>query len=242
LTKLSNEREVDAIFRGFCIANGAKQLAYPVIAGSGPNAGTLHYDDNNQPLAGRQLICMDAGAEWFCYASDVTRTFPISGSFSPEAAAIHAIVTRMQEECIQRVRPGVLFQALHIHACAVAVIELLRLGILHNGTAAEILQRGTVAAFFPHGLGHHVGLEVHDVSGTDRLLHASYGVPKGPFRSDGGQYSTRGGAAGKRQFISADSLGQIYRDSFVETQTGMGKQPHKQVLEKDMVVTIEPGM
>src|SRR4051812_25019046 len=101
IRKLGNEREVDAIFRGFCTAQGAPHQAYAVIAGSGSNAATLHYDANNEPFAGRQVICVDAGVEWNCYASDITRTFPLSGTFTPEAAAIHSIVMRMQNECIQ---------------------------------------------------------------------------------------------------------------------------------------------
>ncbi len=88
LKKLANEREIDAIFRGFSQAHGAKYQAYPVIAGSGTNAGTLHYWQNDQPLEGRQLVCIDAGAEWDCYASDVTRTIPINGKFTPEAKSI----------------------------------------------------------------------------------------------------------------------------------------------------------
>lgn len=251
IKKLSNEREIDAIFRGFCIAQGAKRQAYPVIAGSGPNAATLHYDANDQPLSGRQLVCLDAGAEWRCYASDVTRTFPLSGTWSPEAAHIHAVVERMQAECIERVRPGVVYSTLHLHACIVAVTELLRLDILQGGTAAEILNRGTITAFFPHGLGHHVGLEVHDVSGRERLLLGTTAVAKG-----------RRGAAGKRQVLSPEFVGVMWRETLAlskghghgqqaETQgTGQGLEglaevqvpKEKQRLEKNMVVTIEPGM
>ncbi|KAK0711272.1 peptidase M24, structural domain-containing protein [Lasiosphaeris hirsuta] len=230
LKRLANEREIEAIFRGFGTAQGAKRQAYPVIAGSGTNAATLHYDANNHPLAGQQLCVLDGGAEWKCYASDVTRTFPISGQWSPEAAAINAVVERMQEECIQRIRPGVVFYTLHLHACIVAVTELLRLGILHNGTASEIFSRGTVAAFFPHGLGHHVGLEVHDVSGRESLLLGSAGVGKG---------RRIGGAMGKRELMSPEMLGVMYRDAVAQSSTSA---KGRQKLEKNMVVTIEPGI
>ncbi len=64
----------------------------------------------------------------------------------------------MQEEFISRIKPGVVFYTLHLHACVVAIAELLKLGILHNGTASEIFTRGTVAAFFPHGIGHRYAL------------------------------------------------------------------------------------
>ncbi|KAK0646484.1 peptidase M24, structural domain-containing protein [Cercophora newfieldiana] len=228
MRKITSEREVEAIFRGFCTAQGANHQAYPIIAGSGPNAATLHYDANNELLAGRQLLCLDAGAEWDCYASDITRTMPIGGKFTPEAGAIHSIVMRMQNECIQRIKPGVIFSTLHLHACIVAVTELLRLGILHNGTAAEIFNRGTVTAFFPHGLGHHVGLEVHDVSGPEKLLLGGSGVPKG----------RRGGVVGKREVMSAETLAVMYRDAVAQSASPTDKQR----LEKNMVVTIEPGI
>lgn len=240
---------MDAIFRGFCIAQGAKHQSYAVIAASGENASTLHYCDNDQPLAGRQLALLDAGAEWNCYASDITRTFPISGTFSKEAAAIYAIVERMQNQCILRVRPGVVFSTLHLHACVVAITELMKLGILHGGTPADIFKRGTVAAFFPHGLGHHVGLEVHDVSGRDRLLLSSSSSSSTPHHGTTGLTNRprRGGKVPpKREWVSAEMVGVMFRDigslgpfpGLADTQNKGGRQ----TLQKNMVVTIEPGM
>lgn len=225
VSKLSNERELEAIIRGFCQAQGAKRQAYPVIAGSGVNASTLHYDANNQPLAGRQLVCLDGGAEWDCYASDITRTFPLSGTWSTEAGAIYKIVDRMQRECIRRIMPGVIYSDLHKHACTIAVTELLKLDIL-QGEAAEILSRGTVAAFFPHGLGHHVGLEVHDVEGDERLL------------SSMGTTAKRRGSRvrSKRDMVTADMLATMFRETSTMAPRG------KRKLEKGMVVTVEPGM
>ncbi|KAK4457464.1 putative Xaa-Pro aminopeptidase [Cladorrhinum samala] len=263
LRKLRNEREIDAIFRGFCLAQGAKEQAYPVIAASGTAGSTLHYDSNNAPLANKQLVVLDAGAEWNCYASDVTRTFPISGKFSTEAKAIYDVVERMQRECIERIKPGVVYYTLHLHACIVAVTELLKLGILHNGTASEIFSRGTVAAFFPHGLGHHVGLEVHDVTGGERLL-LSQQVAGSPALS-GGQLEDKTGGGGprkgpsrlgsaKREWVSAEMLGMMYRTAMMgqgtngnAVQQGSGggrdgKYQGKQVLQKGMIVTVEPGI
>ncbi|KAK3313891.1 peptidase M24, structural domain-containing protein [Apodospora peruviana] len=230
LKKLTNEREIEAIFRGFCLAQGAKRQSYPVIAGSGPNAGTLHYDANNEPLAGRQVVVLDAGAEWRCYASDITRTIPVGGKFGPEAQAIYLVVERMQNECIQRIKPGVVYYTLHLHACIVAVTELLRLGILHGGTAAEIFNKGTVAAFFPHGLGHHVGLEVHDVSGHEKLI-VGWSV------GSSAATNNRPGPS-KREWMSPEMLSIMYRDAVTV------RPPYKsrQTLAKNMVVTVEPGI
>jgi Xaa-Pro dipeptidase len=150
LASMSNETEIQATFEASCISAGAKKQAYEVIAGSGENASTLHYVANNQPLKGRQLVCLDAGCEWECYASDVTRTFPISGTFSKEAQDIYDVVQEMQEKCIARIKPGVIFHDLHILAMEIAVKGLMKLGILHNGTFEEVFSTGK--AFFPHGV------------------------------------------------------------------------------------------
>lgn len=162
---MKNECEIEAAFIQACTAANAHSQAYPVIAGSGSNASTLHYEANNESLSGRQTVVLDAGAEWNCYASDVTRTLPIGprSKFSAEAKAIYDLVHKMQEECIERIKPGVVFRDLQLHATMVAVKGLLELGILRNGTAEEIYKNGTGAAFFPHGLGHHVGLDVHEL-------------------------------------------------------------------------------
>ncbi|RYO74559.1 hypothetical protein DL766_007451 [Monosporascus sp. MC13-8B] len=185
LSGYTNECQIEA---AFCIARNAHAQAYPVIAGSGPNASTLHYESNNAPLAGRELVVVDAGAEWACYASDVTRTLPLGsgGKFSPRAQAIYDVVLRMQTECVARVRPGVAFRDLQLHATMVAVEGLLALGIFRRQFSAdEIFRAGTGAAFFPHGLGHHVGLDVHDVLSRELLRPASEGMwgkrrPVGP--------------------------------------------------------------
>lgn len=150
LTDMSNETEIQATFEASCVSAGAKKQAYDVIAGSGENSSTLHYVANNQPLKGRQLVCLDAGCEWECYASDVTRTFPLSGTLSKEANDIYSIVQEMQEQCIKRLRPGVIFRDLQILAMEIAVKGLMKLGILHNGTFKEVFPTGV--AFFPHGV------------------------------------------------------------------------------------------
>ncbi|RYO85609.1 hypothetical protein DL764_009139 [Monosporascus ibericus] len=188
LSGYTNECQIEAAFVSECIARNAHAQAYPVIAGSGANASTLHYESNDAPLAGKELVVVDAGAEWACYASDVTRTLPLGsgGKFSPRAQAIYDVVLRMQTECVARVRPGVAFRDLQLHATMVAVEGLLALGIFRRQFSAdEIFRAGTGAAFFPHGLGHHVGLDVHDVLSRELLRPASEGMwgkrrPVGP--------------------------------------------------------------
>lgn len=170
-----NEAQVEGLFLDVCVSQQAKQQAYDPIAASGPNAGTLHYDANNEDFEDRQLMCLDAGCEYELYASDITRTFPLASSWpSEEARNIYKLVERMQETCIERLAPGVRYLDLHILAHQLAIDGLLALGILHNGTKEEIYKAGTSKAFFPHGLGHHVGLEVHDV-GQKELMSVRKG-------------------------------------------------------------------
>ncbi|KHN97647.1 Xaa-Pro dipeptidase [Metarhizium album ARSEF 1941] len=226
ILRLTNEREIEAIIQAVCIANGSRSQAYPIIAGSGPNASTLHYGSNDAPLKGKQCVVIDAGCEWNCYASDITRTLPLSGSWSPRAAAIHAIVQRMQEECIAEVAPGKLWRDIHLHAASVGMEGLLKLGIL-KGSREDVARAGTVAAFFPHGLGHHVGLEVHDVSGTLALGAATaHGVQLG---------------FGKRAVVTPSMLADMIR--LASSPDDMGVQESKgQHLQPNMIVTVEPGI
>lgn len=170
IVKFKNEAQVEGLFLDVCISQQAKQQAYDPIAASGPNAGTLHYDANNEDFEDRQLMCLDAGCEYELYASDITRSFPLSAAWpSKEAENIYKLVQRMQETCIEQLAPGVRYLDLHIRAHQIAIDGLLQLGILHNGTREEIYKAGTSLAFFPHGLGHHIGLEVHDVGSYELM-------------------------------------------------------------------------
>lgn len=170
IKSLKNETEVEAIFAATCISEQAKQQAYGIIAAAGSNASTLHYVANNTPLLGQQLLCLDAGCEWKLYASDVTRTFPISGQFTPEQKEIYDLVAKMQEECIELVKPGANFRDIQVHAEKVAVKGLMDLGLLRNGTFEELCAARAAKIFFPHGLGHYLGLECHDVGDGGNLL------------------------------------------------------------------------
>lgn len=165
LLTFKHESQVEALFLKVSVAHGAKHQAYGIIAGSGPNAAILHYSANDAEFGDRQLMCLDAGAEWNAYASDVTRTFPLSGTWpSEEARQIYDLVQRMQTRCIEWLEPGKHFVEAQYLAQCIAIEGLLKLGILRDGTVEEIYRAGTSVAFYPHGLGHHVGLEVHDVA------------------------------------------------------------------------------
>ncbi|MCJ1398332.1 hypothetical protein MMC11_001530 [Xylographa trunciseda] len=171
-----NERELEAIFLERCIANGAREQAYHGIFASGKNAATLHYQKNNEELVGKLNLLLDAGGEWRCYASDITRTFPINGRFSKESKEIFDIVLRMQRECMNMLKEGVIWDNVHARAHEIAIEGLLDLGILRGGKK-EIFRKRTSVAFFPHGLGHYLGMDTHDTGG-----HADYEDTDGMFR------------------------------------------------------------
>lgn len=234
LVNLRNECEIEALFQAACTARNAHVQSYPIIAGSGKNAACLHYDANNEPLAGRQTVVLDAGAEWEVYTSDITRTLPIGGRFTAEGSAVYNVVARMQEQCIERIRPGTAFYKLALHAHRVATEGLLALGILHGGTAADILRSGTSSAFFPHGLGHHIGLEVHDVAGYERLY----------MEMD----AESAALGGKRRPVTPGMLQDMIAlaesgEADVAGTTSSEPAPsNRRLLQKGMIVTIEPGI
>ncbi|XXG96773.1 hypothetical protein Hte_003064 [Hypoxylon texense] len=171
-----NEYELEGVFVGTSISQGAKKQAYPSIVASGRAAATLHYVHNNKDLAGKDLLLLDAGAEYSCYAADITRTFPISGRFTEPSRAIYEIVLQMQTDCIAMLKEGVDWDEVHLLAHQIAIDGLLSLGIL-KGERKEILKARTSAAFFPHGLGHYLGLDTHDTGG-----HPNYSDPDPIFR------------------------------------------------------------
>jgi Xaa-Pro dipeptidase len=259
---LQNECEVEAIFRAVSLAHGAKRQAYGLIAGSGVNASTLHYVKNDEALAGRQLLVLDAGCEWNCYASDITRTLPISGSFTSEAKAIYDIVENMQAVCLAGVKQGALFHDLHVRAHLNAAAGLLQLGLLQGATPHELVSNGTSAAFFPHGLGHHVGLEVHDVTGRESLLYMP-ALNRDPADCGTESDAPQDGLIGKRQWFSPEMLSYLVRNNpssgvllpmkghiiagvtqLTDTRSpaGLSWILGRRLLEKNMVITVEPGI
>ncbi|WWC65841.1 uncharacterized protein I303_108463 [Kwoniella dejecticola CBS 10117] len=124
-----------------------------------------------------QVLLIDAGCEWQGYASDITRTIPIGngGKFTKEAGEIYDLVLKMQKECESLLKPGVHWDTLHLHAHNTLIHGFIRLGIF-QGDAEAILQSGVTAGLFPHGLGHSLGLDVHDSRQHLKSVHLD--IPK----------------------------------------------------------------
>jgi Xaa-Pro aminopeptidase len=136
--------------------------AYPSIVGGGENGCILHYTANASELQGGDLLLIDAGAEYDCYASDVTRTFPVSGRFSEAQKALYEVVLAAQLAAIKKVAPGNHWNAPHTAAVRVLTRGLIRLGIL-KGKPAELIRQEAYRRFYMHRTGHWLGMDVHDV-------------------------------------------------------------------------------
>jgi Xaa-Pro dipeptidase len=171
-----NEQEIYGPFIGTCISNGGHEQAYHSICASGSGCATLHYLNNDQPLKDRLNILLDAGAEYDCYCSDITRTFPINGTFTPESQAIYDLVDEMQSSCLQMLKANVRWEDVHENSHRLAVRGLKNLGIL-VGDEQELFDRRISVAFYPHGLGHYLGMDTHDTGG-----HADYDDPDTMFK------------------------------------------------------------
>ena len=136
--------------------------AYHPIVGGGRNSCVLHYRDNNQPLKDGDLLLVDAGCELEYYASDITRTFPVNGRFTPEQRAVYQVVLEANRAAIARVRPGNHWNDPHQAAVRVITQGLVKLGLL-KGRVAALMRSGAYRRFFMHRTGHWLGLDVHDV-------------------------------------------------------------------------------
>src|SRR5690606_22743957 len=144
--------------------NGAARTAYGSIVGTGPNGAILHFAPTQRPLREGDLVLVDAGAEFEGYASDVTRTFPVGGRFEGVQRDLYQLVLDVQQQAIRDARPGKEYRELHREAWERIAAGLVDLGIL-RGNPADLVDRDAHALFFPHGLGHMLGLATHDAGG-----------------------------------------------------------------------------
>ncbi|MBT8131625.1 MAG: aminopeptidase P N-terminal domain-containing protein, partial [Gammaproteobacteria bacterium] len=136
--------------------------SYPAIVGSGANACVLHYRANNAKLTDGDLLLVDAGCEYDYYASDITRTWPVNGSFSEPQRIIYDIVLAAQAAAIDQALPGNHWNEPHEAAVKVITRGLIRAGLL-KGTPAKLIKSEAYKKFFFHRTGHWLGMDVHDV-------------------------------------------------------------------------------
>lgn len=152
------EAQIEQLFR----RRGASGPSYNSIVGAGANATILHYMSNDGELGDGDLLLIDAGAEYKGYASDITRTFPINGRYTEGQREIYDLVLETQMACIEMVRPGTTHDELKQHSVEMLTEGMVRLGLL-KGKPADLIQEEKYKQFYMHGLGHLLGIDVHDV-------------------------------------------------------------------------------
>lgn len=156
------EYELEAMLFYRIQKSGLKHWGFTPIIASGGNAATLHYDKNECQLEAGQLVLMDVGADYMNYSADITRCFPISGTFSARQNQVYSAVLKTNKEITSMIVPGVRLMDLHIRSREIIGEELVALGLLEH--AAD------VSKYYMHGLGHFLGMDTHDLGGRDAVL------------------------------------------------------------------------
>jgi Xaa-Pro aminopeptidase len=213
------EYEIAARLQQQCYAGGALQPAFaPILTVSGQ---ILHNPNHHQEMQAGQLVINDSGAASpRCYASDITRTFPVSGRFSSQQAEIYTIVLSAQTKAIEMLQPGIAFKDVHLAAMAVIATGLVDLGLM-RGDPAEIVARGAHALFMPHGLGHMLGLDVHDMEnlGEDRVGYTA----QAPRSDQFGLSALRLGRELQAGFVVTVEPGVYFIPALIEQWRGEGR-------------------
>ena len=156
------EYQLEAEITGYCMQQGARFQAYSPIVGGGANGCILHYIDNSAELKDGDLVLIDAGCELDNYASDITRTFPVNGRFSPQQRALYQLVLDTQLACIEAMQPGVPWNRIHDLSVELLTEGLIELGLL-QGERDALIEAGAYRRFYMHRIGHWLGMDVHDV-------------------------------------------------------------------------------
>jgi Xaa-Pro aminopeptidase len=158
------EYEVEAALEQVYLANGAMSPGYPSIVGSGKNATTLHYHESSRKMEAGDLLLVDAAANYEGYTGDITRTYPVSGRFTEAQKDIYRIVLAAQEAGMKAARPGATTNDVELAVEGVAREGLAKLGLVSDPSGEQF------RTWYPHGICHWIGIDVHDVGDYDRPL------------------------------------------------------------------------
>jgi Xaa-Pro aminopeptidase len=178
------EYQIEAEIIHELMQHGLKNVAYSSIVAGGKNACTLHYTNNDEKLRPNDLLLIDAGGECDHYAADITRTFPISGTFSPEQKQLYELVLSIQIAAIEMIQPGISWHAIYTMSIKMMTVGLVKLGLL-TGKVSKLIKDEAYTTFYMHRLGHWLGMDVHDVGNYKindewRLLEAGMVVTVEP--------------------------------------------------------------
>ncbi|MEO7660403.1 MAG: M24B family metallopeptidase, partial [Pyrinomonadaceae bacterium] len=156
-----NEAQVESLMEAHMRDLGASGVAYNSIIGGGDNATILHYVENNMPLKDGDLILIDAGAEYQGYASDITRTFPVNGKYSAAQREVYDVVLDVQLKCIDYTKTGNTVKARQEFSIELLTEGMKKLGLL-KGKTKDLIKKKEYMKYYMHGVGHYIGLDVHD--------------------------------------------------------------------------------
>ena len=156
-----NEFQVESLIEAYFRENGASGVAYNSIIGGGENATILHYVENNRPLNDGDLILIDAGAEYKGYAADITRTFPVNGKFSQPQREVYDVVLDVQQKCTEFTVTGNTVKARQELSIELLTEGMKKLGLL-KGKTKDLIKKKSYMKYYMHGVGHYLGLDVHD--------------------------------------------------------------------------------
>ena len=165
------EFEIEAEFSHEFLSNRSKGFAYTPIIASGANSNVLHYIDNSQQCKAGELILMDVGAEYGNYASDMTRTIPVSGRFTPRQRAVYEAVLKVKDEATKLLIPGVLWKDYHVEVGKLMSSALVDLGLLAKKEVSDNTE--AYKKYFMHGTSHHLGLDTHDYGLLDEPMETN---------------------------------------------------------------------
>jgi Xaa-Pro aminopeptidase len=173
------EFEIEALLEGHFREKGGSGPAYNSIVGGGANACILHYIENSAPLRDGDLLLIDAGAEYAGYAADITRAFPVNGKFSPAQRDIYQIVLETQKACCELTVTGSSNKKRQDTAIEMLTEGMVRIGLL-KGKPKELIKKQAYRKYYMHGLGHFLGLDVHDMGRYFSDSHAKNARPFAP--------------------------------------------------------------
>ncbi|MBP7416919.1 MAG: aminopeptidase P N-terminal domain-containing protein, partial [Pyrinomonadaceae bacterium] len=156
-----NESQVESLMEAYMRDQGASGVAYNSIIGGGDNATILHYVENNMPLKDGDLILIDAGAEVEGYASDITRTFPVNGKYTKAQREVYDVVLDVQLKCIDFTVVGNTHQKRQEYSIELLTEGMKQLGLL-KGKTKDLIKKKSYMKYYMHGVGHWLGLDVHD--------------------------------------------------------------------------------
>jgi Xaa-Pro aminopeptidase len=220
------EYEIEAAYIHEFIKNRSKGFAYTPIIGSGYSACVLHYIDNNKMCKDGDLLLMDVGAEYANYASDMTRTIPVNGQFSPRQKAIYQAVLRVKNEATKMLVPGTMWKAYHQEVGKLMTAELLSLKLLDKADVQnENPDWPAYKKYFMHGTSHHMGLDTHD-----------YGTLKSPMKA-GMVFTVEPGI-----YIPEEKIGLRLEDDVVIQESGAPRNLMEDIpIEAEEIETLMQG-